>query len=171
MCSCHVKKRGTISLSYLGDTWPSCSLAFNGSSVDGSELLAHSPSSLRPQLVRARTLTKLMLCVFSSRKKKRGTISLSYLGDTWLEHVTPTMSMWCATNCANRPRFLILILDFWLAGSLRYLPPSFRYLIEKRSPCQSPALFEKKLCKKLYLVTIIVFCFRKIILPQTFKNA
>ena len=33
------------------------------------------------------------------------------VGDTWLEHVTPTTSMWCATNCANRPKCFICVAD------------------------------------------------------------
>lgn len=39
--------------------------------------------------------------------------------------------MWCATNCANRPRFLFNFLGFWLVGSLRSLPSFFSILNRK----------------------------------------
>ncbi len=51
------------------------------------------------------------------------------------------MSFKCATNCANRPRFFILLRVLGLLVACATFPSIFRYSIEKRSPCQSPTLF------------------------------
>ena len=56
----------------------------------------------------AHSRSKRFTC--SRHVKKRG-LPLFSLGDTWLEHVTPTMSMWCATNCANRPYVVLILLQ------------------------------------------------------------
>ena len=87
---------------------------------------------LRPQLVRARTQDKSSSCGVLVTHNFHFILFSKNLGDTWLEHVTPTMSMWCATNCANRPYTLLNCLHQPQKTSffVRYATPLLeRYLI------------------------------------------
>ncbi len=68
-------------LSYLGNTRPAYSLAFNGSSVDGSELLLILRQAFALNSFALEQGQSLRF-VCSRHVKKRGIMSLSYLGDT-----------------------------------------------------------------------------------------
>lgn len=124
-------------LSYLGNTRPAYSLAFNGSSVDGSELLLilRQAFALSSFALEQGQCLRFVCC--SRHVKKRGIyIPLlfgRYVTRTRDPHNVDVMRY----QLRQSPIFFGFVSDFRLAGSLRYLPSSFSILNRKAELCQS----------------------------------
>ena len=137
VCSRHVKKRGILSLSYLGDTCPAYSLAFNGSSVDGSELLLILRQAYALSSFALEQLQSLRFVCSRHVKKKRDFIPLlfgRYVTRTRDPHNVDVMRY----QLRQSPIFLDLFQTFGLLVACATFPPSFRYVIEKRSLANRP---------------------------------
>ena len=123
-------------LSYLGNTRPAYSLAFNGSSVDGSELLLILRQAFALSSFALEQGQCLRFVCYKKIKKRGIYIPLlfgRYVTRTRDPHNVDVMRY----QLRQSPIFFGFVSDFRLAGSLRYLPSSFSILNRKAELCQS----------------------------------